>query len=197
MRFLFPEGGFQAKMFTFLRDRGKVFVFSGILPICQDDDGLAAVLGHEISHNLAHHVGEKVSRNFLIALLVFGIVLSVDVSGQLAHSVLSLLLDLPNSRKQESEADFLGLLMMSQACYDPNAATRLWERMAKAEQHSPPQFLSTHPASRNRITEIQGWLPQAEEKRIQSECGVTSGYADQFRRTFRQTPRQEPLDTFW
>ena len=113
----------------------------------------------------------------MIALLVVGLVFFVDVSGQLAHSALSVLLDLPNSRKQESEADFLGLLMMAKACYDPHAATRLWERMARAEEYSPPQFLSTHPANKSRITEIAGWLPRAEEQRVQSECGVTSGYA--------------------
>ena len=76
-------------------------MFSGIIPICQDEHGMAAVLGHEISHNFAHHVGEKISQNIILALLALGLVVFFDVSGQMANSALSLLLEMPNSRKQE------------------------------------------------------------------------------------------------
>ena len=81
--------------------RGKVFVFSGIIPICGDDDGLAAVLGHEISHNRAHHVGEKISRNLVLLLGAIILTTVFDTSFQSSQFLLNLLLDLPNSRKQE------------------------------------------------------------------------------------------------
>lgn len=84
----------------------------------------------------------------------------------------------------ESEADHIGLLMMAQACYDPSAAVGFWERMAKEEKYAPPQILSTHPASKNRMTVIQGWLPEAQQKRAESACGSTIGYVDEFRRAF-------------
>ncbi|KAK0511643.1 hypothetical protein JMJ35_006216 [Cladonia borealis] len=167
---------------AFVLPGGKVFVFSGILPICGGDDGLAAVLGHEIAHQVARHGGEQLSGlGILVALAAFASY-QFDVSGQLAYLMLDFILSKPGSRKMESEADYIGLLMMAEACYDPNAAVGLWQRMAKAEQFAPPQFLSTHPTSENRITAIQGWLPQAEDKRAQSECGNTVVFAPGFRR---------------
>ena len=84
-----------------LLNRGKVFVFSGIIPICGDDDGLAAVLGHEISHNLAHHVGEKISKNVLLLVAAVAFATFFDTSFQSSQLLLNLILDLPNSRKQE------------------------------------------------------------------------------------------------
>lgn len=81
--------------------RGKVFVFSGILPICGGEDGLAAVLGHEISHQLAHHTGEKLSGMFWLLPLTILFSLTFDVSGQLSQTVLDLVLERPGSRKME------------------------------------------------------------------------------------------------
>lgn len=170
---------------AFVLPGGKVFVFSGILDICQGDDGLAAVLGHEIAHNLAHHAGEKMSQLWFVVPLAVALAYTLDISGQLAQFAVDLALSRPGSRKQESEADYIGLLMMAQACYDPNAAVGLWQRMATAEQYAPPQFLSTHPASKSRITTIQEWLPQAEEKRAQSECGSTIEYASRFKQAIK------------
>ena len=169
---------------AFVIPGGKVFVFSGILPICRGEEGLAAVLGHEISHQLAHHVGERLSGMVFVVALAFLASYSFDISGQLSQYVLDLILSRPGSRKMESEADYIGLLMMAKACYDPNAAASLWARMAKAEQFAIPQFLSTHPASQNRIERIQGWLAEAQDKRIQSNCGSTLAFADQFSRAF-------------
>ncbi|KAI9762959.1 MAG: T-complex protein 1 subunit theta [Chaenotheca gracillima] len=182
---------------AFVIPGGKVFVFSGILPICRGEDGLAAVLGHEIAHNVAHHAAERISQAFL----VFGVVQVImflygapDIFSRILFDTVFLK---PGSRKQESEADYIGVLMMAKACYNPEAAVGLcgalenyfvdlWQRMAEAEQHAPPQWLSTHPSSANRMERIKGWLPEAEDKRKQGGCGSTSGFANDFRRTLTQ-----------
>ncbi|KIW02390.1 uncharacterized protein PV09_06210 [Verruconis gallopava] len=164
---------------------GKVFVFTGILPVAKDDDGLAAILGHEISHAVARHVSEKLSRYSLIwaaAVLsdfFFG-------TGALGQVLLTYALEMPNSRKQETEADYLGLLLMAQACYNPRGAVSFWERMAKLGQAQPPEFLSTHPAPAHRVEKMKEWMDEAERKRDESNCGSTLGYARQFRETFPQ-----------
>jgi metalloendopeptidase OMA1, mitochondrial len=161
---------------AFVMPGGKVFVFTGILPICKDEAGLAAVLAHEIAHNVAHHVSERVSRSAFITGAAILTSLVFDVSGGFASQISELLLSLPNSRTQEAEADHIGLLMMAEACYDPRAALHLWERMNAAEKYSPPGFLSTHPTNYNRIQSISGWLPQAESVYENSDCGSLAGY---------------------
>lgn len=172
------------QMNAFVWPGGKVLVFSGILPICAGEDGLAAVLGHEIAHNVAHHTSEKLSQRFYLIPLALALTWTFDISGQLSQFLLDFALKRPGSRKMESEADYIGLLMMAQACYDPNAAWQMWERMSKEEQYATPQFLSTHPARKNRMKVIEEWLPQAQQKRAQSECGSTIGYVDDFRTAF-------------
>ena len=161
---------------AFVVPGGKVFVFSGILPICGNEDGIATVLGHEIAHSVAHHIGEKLSKSFFV--MGAGVILSLffDISGQLTRFALDYALEKPNSRKMESEADHIGLLIMAQACYDPNTAVGFWHRMAKAEKVSPPQFLSTHPSSGNRVKAIEGWLPEADTKYSASDCSVMGRY---------------------
>lgn len=96
---------------TNIDSRGKVFVYTGILPICQDEDGLAAVLGHEIAHVVAHHPAERMSNSFLTIGAVFLVSFLFDVSGQLPSMLLNLMYSLPNSRTQEAEADNMGLSM--------------------------------------------------------------------------------------
>lgn len=88
----------------------------------------------------------------------------------------------PASRKQESEADYIGLMMMAQSCYNPEEAVRVWERMEKfqAQEQQTPEWLSTHPSNTNRIGQMKGWLAKAEEARSQSDCATTIGYADAF-----------------
>ena len=169
---------------AFVLPGGKVFVFSGILPICATEDGLAAVLGHELAHNVVHHTSEQLSR--MIVLTIFALLFSYtfDISSRSSRSLLDIAFKLPGSRKMESEADYVGLLMMAEACYDPDAAVGFWERMAKAEKNAPAQILSTHPASKKRMTVIQEWLPQARQKRAESQCGITSGYMSDFTRVF-------------
>lgn len=148
--------------------RGKVFVYTGILPICQDEDGLAAVLGHEIAHVIARHPAERMSTSFLTFGTVFLVSLLFDVSGQLSSMLVNLMWSLPNSRTQEAEADNIGLIMMSKACYNPEAAVRLWHRMQQQEKGAPPQFMSTHPSSYNREEAIRGWLERAKSVYVEN-----------------------------
>ena len=177
---------------AFVIPGGKVFVFSGILPVAQDEVGLAAVLGHEIAHNVAHHVAEKVSGSLIWTAFAFAGSLVLGIDQNIANSITQLALELPNSRKQEEEADHIGLLMMAESCYDPSAAVGLWKRMHEAEKGAPPQFLSTHPSSVGRMHQIEGWLPQAQEKYNDSQCGTIGGYAEDFKRKIGQGQRTAP-----
>lgn len=169
---------------AFVIPGGKVFVFRGILDICDGDDGLAAVLGHEIAHNVAHHAAERMSLSApLVLLAVVAETFAQGIGFQVTSAVTNLLFQLPGSRKQEEEADYIGLLMMSESCYRPEAAIGLWQRMEMEEKKmggAPPQFMSTHPSSHNRLEKIQGWLPQARQKLENGECGTTQMYAQNF-----------------
>lgn len=99
-----------------------------------------------------------------------------DVSLYSGKMLLDLFLSMPASRKHEAEADYIGLLMMAQGCYRPEAAAEFWARMEKTGQHGPPQILSTHPSNHNREEKIREWLPKALEKAESSNCGMTSQY---------------------
>ena len=173
---------------AFVLPGGKVFVFSGILPICKDEEGLAAVLGHEISHNVAHHSAEKMSRFFFLiaAVQIAGLFFGID--SQLTSFFLDFVVERPGSRQMEREADQLGLLLMAKSCYDPQKAVEFWQRMVKAEEYAPPQWASTHPSSQNRIRAIQNWVPAAEQVRQTSGCETIGGFMEDFNRTFRLDP---------
>jgi predicted Zn-dependent protease len=148
---------------------GKVCVYTGILPLTQDENGLAVVLGHEISHAVARHGTERMSQGLLAQGL--GTALSVAVAKEPATTqqlwmtafgvgaTVGVLL--PYSRTQESEADHLGLIFMAMAGYDPNTAIPFWERMAKQGGGKPPEFLSDHPADQTRIDNIKKEMPEA------------------------------------
>lgn len=140
-----------AEVNAFVLPGGKVFVYSGLLPIAQDDDGLAAVLGHEIAHNVARHSAEQLSSLVLLAPIRWSLIY-LDYSGVtgglgriLGEFAMQFGLTMPASRKQESEADYIGLMIMSKACYNPKAAVSLWERMEAANASNGPGWLSTHP----------------------------------------------------
>ena len=178
---------------AFVIPGGKVFVFNGILPICKDEDGVAAVLGHEIAHNVAHHVAERMSKMGFLLGAAFLLAYTLDISGLSAQFVVQLALENPNNRTQESEADHIGLLIMAAACYDPASAIGLWQRMQQAEKHAPPQFLSTHPSSANRVKAIEQWVPEAEEKRNESGCGFMTEMSDRFRESFVNTEEDVPF----
>ena len=151
---------------------GKVAVYTGILPITRDEAGLAAVVGHEVSHAIARHSGERLSQQLGVQVGLTAIGVGVQAyNPQLAQAGVPLLsglatlgILLPYSRAQESEADHLGLIYMAKAGYDPSAARDLWVRMSESSKgQKPPQFLSTHPADETRIRQIEGWLPEARQ----------------------------------
>ncbi len=144
---------------------GKVAVYTGILPITKDDAGLATVMGHEIAHAIAHHASERASQ-YVAAQLGGGVLDATTKGSQLIgqlYGVGGQLVLLRYSRKQESEADRLGLIFMAMAGYNPDRAVDFWERMSNAKQGSeaPPEFLSTHPSDETRIRQIQKRLPEA------------------------------------
>ncbi len=153
---------------------GKVAVYTGLLPVAQDSAGLAAVLGHEVAHAIAHHGAERMSQ--AMGAQVLGTVLAVGLGGTnptTADAIMQLYglgaqvgVLLPWSRTQESEADHIGLILMAKAGYDPEAALALWQRMEKLEgggkNSPPPEFLSTHPGYGTRQHDIRGWLPEAQ-----------------------------------
>lgn len=149
---------------------GKVVVYTGILPLTQDESGLAVVMGHEIAHAIAEHGNERMSQVLLTQL--GGEALSEALSSQ-PQQTRNLWLGvyglgakvgvlLPYSRTHESEADRLGLIFMAMAGYDPNVAVGFWERMAAQKQgQASIEFLSTHPSDQTRIEDIKKTLPEA------------------------------------
>jgi predicted Zn-dependent protease len=177
---------------AFVIPGGKVFVQTGMLGICKGDDELAAVLGHEIAHNVAHHVGESISKSFGWILLACGISFAANIDLQIGRLLAKYIFELPNSRAQESEADFIGLMIMAQSCYPPEAAIRLWGRMKEEEQNSgraTPEFFSTHPSDHSRILRLQEWLPEAQQKLHDSECAPLEIHAWNFRQAQLDFPR--------
>jgi len=148
---------------------GRVVVYTGLLPITQDDTGLAVVMGHEIAHAIAEHGRERMSQALLQQM--GGVALAVALHDKPAQTQALWLaaygvgstvgVVLPYSRLQESEADEIGLMFMAKAGYDPREAVELWKRMAASKKGSPPQFLSTHPADQTRIEQLQAMMPKA------------------------------------
>ncbi len=149
---------------------GKVAVYSGILPYTKDEDGLAAVMGHEVAHALVRHGGERMTT---ILLAQMGqVAMNIALKDQSPATINALNIGygaattvgviLPFGRNQESEADRVGLILMAKAGYPPSKAVEFWKRMAaKKGKKSPPEFLSTHPADERRIEQINQWLPEA------------------------------------
>ncbi len=148
---------------------GKVAVYSGILPVTQDDAGLATVMGHEIAHAIAHHSAERVSQQYVSQGLGAAIGVAASTSRSTTVGVINQLYGvggnlvlLKYSRNQESEADRLGLTFMAMAGYDPNQAVAFWQRMASRSGNSTtPEFLSTHPADATRIAALRNLVPEA------------------------------------
>lgn len=148
---------------------GKVVFYTGILPVCQDENGIAVVMGHEISHAIARHGNERMSQGLLLQL--GGVALNVATSTkpeetrqlfQLAYGVgANVGVMLPYSRKHESEADRMGIIFMAMAGYDPNNAPLFWERMNKLGGSKPPLILSTHPSDEKRIADLKKNMPEA------------------------------------
>ncbi|KAI5462457.1 peptidase family M48-domain-containing protein [Mariannaea sp. PMI_226] len=191
---------------AFVLPGGKVFVHSGILNVCRNEDALAAVLGHEIAHNTASHAAERLSAAwvgnltagslFFLAGALPGLALFGIWSFVGGFYLQDLLFYLPMGRKQESEADYIGLMMMAEACYDPRQAVGFWQRMEaiqKSGGQEVPEMLSTHPSNETRISKINEWMPEAMEKRLQSDCRGTRAFADRFRKAMRRGTVEVPV----
>ena len=163
------EDGKQVNAFAL--PGGKVAVYTGMLPVTKDDAGLATVLGHEVSHAIARHGGERLSQGLLVQVGLAATQAALanrdprtvrEVTGLLgAGAAVGVIL--PFSRAQESEADHLGLIYMAKAGYDPRAAISFWQRMEQVAEGrgNRPQFLSTHPSHGTRIRQIEQWIPEA------------------------------------
>ena len=148
---------------------GKVVVYSGILPITKNENGLAVVVGHEIAHAVAKHSNERMSQALLAQLggqtLAAALQQKPQETQQLWMGLFGVGVQLgailPYSRLQEGEADHLGLIFMAMAGYDPNGAVEFWQRMSQNAGAKPPEFLSTHPSDANRIRKIKSEIKEA------------------------------------
>ena len=149
---------------------GKIAIYSGILEVTKNTDGLAAVMGHEIAHAVAKHSVERASRSVLIQTGTS--IIDIATGGKLSSinkstgmNTVGLLSQIgimnPFNRKQESEADYLGLIFSSLSGYDIRETTKVWDRMKKANKgKTVPEFMSTHPSPDNRIKKISDWTSE-------------------------------------
>ncbi len=152
---------------------GKVAFYSGILPICQGENGVAVVMGHEVAHAYARHGASRVSTNVIsqVSLEVAMAALGGDGASETAKLTMAALgvgyqlgVQLPFSRGDESAADEIGLMVMAEAGYDPREAVRFWTRMSEASGgQAPPEFMSTHPGHETRVSQLQELMPRAME----------------------------------
>lgn len=150
---------------------GKIAVYTGLFPFAKNEAGLAAVMGHEVIHALARHGAERMSQGQLanVIMTAGNVALGASGANPLASQAIMQGLGLgaqvgvllPFSRKHESEADYIGLLLAAQAGYDPQEAVRLWERMESAGGGNQPEFLSTHPGHGTRIQDLEAAMPEA------------------------------------
>jgi predicted Zn-dependent protease len=148
---------------------GKVVVYSGLLPLTQDETGLAIVMGHEIAHAVAQHGNERMSQQLVAAGVGLGLDYYLSNKPKETHDLFMSAYGigaevgvlLPYSRLQESEADKLGIVFAAIAGYDPRKAIPFWQRMAKQGGAKPPELLSTHPSDATRIKDLQEYMPEA------------------------------------
>ena len=154
---------------------GKIVFYTGILPICKDDAGIAAVMGHEVAHALANHGQQRMSAGLLQQLGAIGTQVAVGNKDPQTQSLIMQAYGigtqvggiLPFSRAHESEADMIGLTLMAIAGYDPINAVMVWERMsANSGGEAPPEILSTHPSNASRIKELTSLIPQAKTEAL-------------------------------
>jgi len=160
---------------------GKIVFYTGILPICQGETGVAVVMGHEVAHALADHGAQRMSAGTLQQIGAVGT--AIATSGKSAETQNAFMQAyglastvggmLPFSRSHETEADRIGLQIMAIAGYNPDEAADLWRRMkAKSGGQAPPEFMSTHPSNDTRIRHLTEWAPLAKQEA--AKFGVTS-----------------------
>ena len=176
---------------------GKVAIFTGILKHTKTEAGLATVMAHEIAHALQRHGAERMSRGMLEQLaqvVAMGGAASGAIDPQLAMGAMSVYgvgVSLPHNRRQESEADYIGLQLMAKAGYDPQEAIGFWERMSGCPRQmigrfcfrsnaAIPEFLSTHPSDVTRINQIEAWIKDAMQyyqPQKKDKSKATKGFA--------------------
>jgi predicted Zn-dependent protease len=155
---------------AFAMPGGKIGFNKGMFAYAPSDEDIAVILGHEVSHVLARHSSERISQNLLAQVGAITLdeatknesaaVRRAWMSGFGLGAQVGVLL--PFSRAHEEEADYLGLIFMARAGYNPEAAPAFWQRFAKAGAKKPPEFFSTHPADETRVRKLQAWLPEAK-----------------------------------
>ncbi len=158
---------------------GKIFVYTGLLKLVQNDDQLATVIGHEVAHAILRHGSERVSMAMLGNLGKQLLAKGLQVSGHSWGPLFDLAYGVgtqygilyPYSRKFEYEADQLGLYLMYKACYNPYEALKFWERMRRAKKQHIPEFLSTHPADINRIRALAAYIKKLQA--VSRKCPVS------------------------
>lgn len=148
---------------------GKVAFYTGILPLCQDDTGIAVVMGHEIAHAIAEHGGERMSQGMVLQM--GGMALNEAIKNKPEETQALYMTAfaigaqygavLPYSRQHESEADHMGLIFMAMAGYDPREAPKFWQRMSAAGGQKPPEFMSTHPSDETRVRKLNEHMAEA------------------------------------
>jgi predicted Zn-dependent protease len=151
---------------------GKIVVYTGIIPTTQSEAGLATVLGHEMAHATSRHGAQRVLQQNLAQTAMNGIAVSLsDMDSQQQRTIMGALgagaqygILMPFGRKDESEADEIGLMYMARAGYDPQESLKFWERMEQNGQGQPPEFLSTHPSHGTRIEQLRRLMPKAMEE---------------------------------
>jgi len=155
---------------------GKIAFYTGILPICKNDDGIAAVMGHEIAHAFARHTVEKLTQSSMIQMATIGISNSRysellsrsfrigNVGGNVYNSIVKYGIFLPFSRNMESEADYLGMAFMNLSGFDIKEPSKLWGRMMLEQKKSIPEFMSSHPNPENRSNKFLEWENEIKDK---------------------------------
>lgn len=162
----------DGKVNAFCLPGGKIVVYSGIIPVAQNEAALAAVLGHEMAHATSRHGAQRLLQQSLTQTAMTGIALSIsDMDYDKQRAVMGALgagakfgVLMPFSREHESEADHIGLTYMARAGYDPQESVRFWKRMEGSGGSQPPEFLSTHPSHGTRVQQLEAWMPQALEE---------------------------------
>ena len=151
---------------------GKVVFYSGIIPVCKNEEGIAVVMGHEIAHIIAKHGNERMTQGMIAQLGGMALDVALEQKPQETKNLFMAAYGigaqvgvlLPYSRVHELEADKIGLIIMAIAGYNPGAAPVFWERMSAQSNHqSPPEFLSTHPSNERRIEEMKLFVPEAKK----------------------------------
>ena len=158
---------------AFCMPGGKIVVYEGLLKLVSSDDELAVVVGHEVAHAVAKHSNERMSQQLMTqygAQILTQALSNKSAAIQKAGSTIYGLgaqygLTLPFSRKHESEADYMGLIFMTMAGYDPNVAITFWQKMSASGGAKVPEFMSTHPSDATRINDIKKILPELNKYR--------------------------------